>query len=482
LIILKLLLSMIDHNENIRSDGSSQNRSGVHDFRKIPPGPGWAPPLSIGKYDQFELRNGLKIILVQNHKLPKISIQFLLDLPPLSQGDKVGYIDITAEMLLKGTIHKSKAAIDETVDWMAAVMNARADGLYASFLSKHLDMGFSLFSEILRYPSFPEDELDKLKTRTISALLAGKDDPNKIASNVANVLRYSKYHPYGELTTEGSVRNIQLNLCKAHYQKYFRPNNGYLAIVGDITLKEAKDNVERHFASWEPMDSNIPVPIAPVLPVERSVFLVDKPGAVQSVALLTHPVLFAHDAPDRMAAMLMNTLLGGFFKSRINANLREDKGYTYGASSALSPDRYVGAFTAGGSFGTDVTVAATGELIFEIQRMRTELISDEELSLVKASMSGNFARSLEKPQTIANFALNIARYHLPVDYYERYLDRLMAIEKEEVLAAAQKYLSPEQSFLIVVGNRQELEHALARWASSGKTSVVDQYGNELNYG
>jgi len=452
----------------------------VHNFRKVPPGPGTALPVIIGKHHRFELENGLKVIVVQNHKLPQVSIQFLLDLPPILQGDKVGYIDFAGEMLLKGSVNYTKSEIDEEIDWMAARLKARSDGLFASFLKKHTARMFELFAEVLLQPVFPESELQKLKTRTISALIAGKEDPDKIANNVASVLCFSDSHPYGEIVTEDSVQRIAIEDCINYYNKYFRPNHGYIAIVGDITLEKARLLVEQYFSSWEPLEADILKPDMPEFPTRKSVNLVDRPNAVQSVVSITHPIDFKHNAKDRMAAAIMNTLLGGFFRSRINANVREDKGYTYGAGSSLAPDSYVGQFSVRGSFGTDVTEAAIQELLFEIERMRVELITTEELELVRASLLGNFARSLEKPQTIANFALNIARHQLPTDYYETYEDRLQNVTKEDVLSAAQKYLQPDCAYILVVGNKLALSDGLGRLDKDGQVNLLDGEGHPIH--
>lgn len=450
---------------------------GDHEFRKTPPVAGKAPQIELGKYEQFTLENGLQVIVVQNDKLPKVSFQLLVDLPPIFQGKSAGYIDFMGELLTKGTQNKSKSEIDEMIDFMGASLSSRSDGVFGSSLKRHSDDLFALLAEVVMQPAFPQDEFEKLKTRTKSALAAAKEDPNAIASNVAKVLTYTEKHPYGEVTTEETIDNIRLDMCRAYYEFFFRPNVSYLAIVGDINTAEARAMVEKHLGSWEPQDVDIPKPDLPKFPSATTVNFVDKPGAAQSVVSINYPVELKHNAPDRMAAMVMNTVLGGFFSSRINQNVREDKGYTYGARSTLNTDQYIGSFSAGGSFGTPVTDSAIHEILFEINRMREEMITDEELEMVKATAAGNFARSLERPQTIATFALNIARYNLPTDYYETYIDRLEAVTKEEVRTAAIKYLRPDKASILIVGNKSQLEERVARFDHNNEVRFYDEYGN-----
>lgn len=477
LFFLFISLSFIFFQCTPKKSGQMTTGKGNHEFRKTPPVAGKAPKIELGKYEQFTMDNGLQVIVVENDKLPKVSFQLLVDLPPIFQGNSAGYIDFMGELLTKGTQNKSKSEIDEIIDFMGASLNSRSDGVFGSSLKRHSDELFALLAEVVMKPSFPQEEFEKLKTRTKSALAAAKEDPNAIAANVAKVLTYTDKHPYGEVTTEETIENIRLDMCRAYYEFFFRPNVSYLAIVGDISTSEARAMVEKHLGSWEPQDVDIPKPDLPKFPGATTVNMVDKPGAVQSVVSINYPVELKHNAPDRMAAMVMNTLLGGFFSSRINQNVREDKGYTYGARSSLNTDQYIGSFSVGGSFGTAVTDSAIQEILYEINRMRDEMITDQELELVKATAAGNFARSLERPQTIANFALNIARYDLPKDYYETYLDRLEAITKDEVRAAAIKYLRPEKASILIVGNKSQLEERVARFDHNKEVHLYDEYGN-----
>jgi zinc protease len=217
----------------------------------------------------------------------------------------------------------------------------------------------------------------------------------------------------------------------------------------------------------------------PAFPKNTTVDFVDKPGAVQSVISLTYPVEFKPTAKDRIAVSLMNAHFGGYFSSMINLNLREDKGYTYGASSSLNFDKYVGSFSAGASVGTKVTESAIEEILKEMQKIRLEELTDEEFKLVKSVMAGQFARSLEQPQSLANYALSIARYGLPEDFYAKYLENLDKVTKLDIQQAAMNYIRPENTRILIVGNKKEIAQDLARFAHNKSVDFYDFYGNPI---
>lgn len=449
-------------------------------FRATPPTPGPAPKIQMGRYIKFEMPNGLQVIVVENSKLPVVSMQLFVDVPPILQGEFAGYTDFAGELLNKGTKKRSKQQLDEAIDFMGARLSTSANGVFGTSLKKHTDSLAMLMSEILLQPAFPVEEFDKLKTRTLSGLAASKDNPSAIAGNVSNVLRYGKKHPYGEITTEETVAKITLDKSKEYYNTYFRPNISYLVVVGDMNVIQARNLATKYFGAWEKKAVPAVENLYPNFATARTVDFVHKPGAVQSVINVTYALDFKPGASDRVAASIMNEMLGGFFRSRINQKLREEKAYTYGAGSRLVPDKYVGYFTTSGSFRNEVTDSAIHDLLFEISRIRREKLSDTELALVKSVTSGNFARSLESPQTVANFALNIARYGLPNNYYDTYLEKIAAVTADDVLAAAGKYLAPDNAHILVVGNKDAVAEPLSKYATNGKVNYYDIYGNPID--
>lgn len=446
------------------------------DFRKKAPAALPAPKIQLGNYVQNVLPNGLKLIVVENHKLPKVSFQIFIDAPINLEGENAGVGGMAGALLSTGTKTKTKAQLDEAIDFIGASVSSSATGLFGSGLTKHQDKVLALMSDMLFNPVFPEAEFDKLKKQTLSGLASSKDDPEAIADNVASVVRYGKNHPYGELSTEATVNKITLDACKKYYQTYFKPNISYLIVVGDITPAQALAKATQYFGKWQKGTVAKTTFAAPVAPKQTQVDFVNRDGSVQSVINFTYPVQLKPSQPDYLAVVVMNTLFGGDSNSRLYQNLREDKGYTYGAYSNISPDTEVGSFSASGSFRNVVTDSAIVEFMSEFKKMRDGLVKPEELSRVKAVMAGTFAMGLERPQTIARYALNTARYALPKDYYNTYLERLSKITAEQIQAAAKKYLLPENAHIVVVGSQDDVAEKLKAF---GPMNYYDADGNPV---
>ncbi|MBP6810162.1 MAG: insulinase family protein, partial [Saprospiraceae bacterium] len=421
------------------------------DVRKNAPAPGNAPMVQIGKAETFKLENGLTVILVENHKLPKVSYRIFVDKDPVLEKDAAGYLDMVGELLSKGTTTRTKPQIDEQVDFLGASLFSDANGVNGSCLSKHSDKLLEIMSDVLLNPVFPQEELDKSKKRAESGLASQKDDANAIAGIVASVLRYGKDHPYGENMTEATLAKINLEQIKNHYNIYFKPNISYLVVTGDVTKAQAEKQAKQYFGKWAKgvvPTHNYGVPRAPE---KTQVDFVHKAGAVQSVINITYPVDLQPGTPDVIPSRVTNTILGGYFNSRLNNNLREGHGWTYGSGSSLNPDKLVGSFNASASVRNVVTDSSIIEALKEMRRLSNEKVDQAELQVVKNVMAGNFSRSLEEPGTVATFALNTARYKLPADYYEKYLEVLQNVSAEQVQAMAQKYIRPNQAHILVVG-------------------------------
>jgi len=450
-------------------------------FRKSAPAPGPAPKVVLGTFEQFQLANGLKVIVVENHKVPLVSFQVTVDGPKVHEGEMAGYIETAGALLATGTTTRTKAQINNAVDFMGASLNSSGGGISGSCLTKHVDGLLELMSDVLMHPTFPKDEFDKIILQTQSALLAGKTSPDYLTGNVSQVLNYGKNHPYGNVTTEISVKKITLDACKAYYQNYFRPNISYLVIVGDIVPGKAKELAEKYFGSWERKEVQDIAHPTPQPPQKTQVAFVDKPGAVQSVIRVTYPVVLTPGAPDAIKANVLNTLLGGpgFFGSRLLSNLREDKGYTYGATSFLNSDPLVGCFEAEASVRNEVTDSSVTQFLLEMNRLRSKKVEEGELTKVKNFLSGAFARSLESPWTVARFAYNIVRYNLPPDYYATYLEKMAAVTSEDLMAVAKKYILPDQAYILVVGDKTAVAKKLIRFDKDKKIGFYDADGNLL---
>lgn len=444
--------------------------------RSSAPKPGKAPEINIGSPASFVLENGLKVFVVENHKLPKVSFQLSIDKDPKLETGHVGVSSMMGDMLSAGTTTKTKQQIDEEIDFIGASISTFSSGIYASCLSKHKEKVLEIASDILLNPAFPEQELEKKKKRLMSSLKSVKTDANSISSRVGGVLKYGKNHPYGEVQTSSDIDGITVELCKDYYKTYFRPNISYLVIVGDIDVEESKALVENYFGSWEKAE----VPIHKYSNPEKvegvRVAFVDKPGAVQSLISVMYPVEYKIGAQDNAKVSVMSNIFGGAFSSYLNANLREDKGYTYGARGRISPDKIIGQFNASASVRNEVTDSSITEFLAEMNHIKNEPVSDEDLNRIKNNMNGDFALSLERSQTIARFALNVVRFNLPQDYYQTYLSRLQSVSKEDVQAAAKKYIDPDNCIILVVGNK-EIAESLKKFDSDGEIEFYDINGD-----
>lgn len=444
--------------------------------RSQAPEPGLAPQINLGSYDTYTMANGLKVIVVENHKLPRVSYSLTVDRDPIFEGDKAGYVSMAGSLLGNGTMTRGKAEIDEQVDFIGASFSTSSTGMYGSSLKKHSEALLNIMSDVLLHPEFPESELEKEKKQTLSGLASETTNANSISGNITKASCFGLDHPYGEQQTEETTNNITRDDLVNYYQTYFKPNISYLVVLGDITLEEAKEQTEKYFGKWRKFDvpnGNIEMPVQPSA---NQVVFAPLQGAVQSVIEITYPVDLKPGSDDAIAASVMNSILGGgVFSGRLMQNLREDKAYTYGARSSLGSDEFVGQFSAYASVRNEVTDSSITEFMYELNRLATELVPDSTLQFVKNSMNGSFARSLERPQTIGRFALNTEKYSLPKDYYSNYLSKLAAVTSEDVLAMAKKYIKPENAYITVVGNK-DVSDNLKQFSADGNIKFVGLYG------
>ena len=449
-------------------------------WRSTAPSPGPARKVNLGEYSTMTLDNGLQVIVVENHKLPRVSYQLSLNNLQILEKEQVGFVSMAGDLLRTGTNTKSKSEIDAAVDFIGASLNTFGSGMFGSSLTKHQDKLLDLMSDVLFNPSFPVDEFEKAKKQTISGIQSSKADPNSMAGNVAAVLNYGTDHPYGEIQTEKHVENMTIENCKSYYKTFFVPNNATLTIVGDITPAEAEAKVKQYFGNWKKGTvPNITYPKT-MGPEKTNVAFVNKDGAVQSVIRVTYPIDLKPGDPDAIPSSVMNSILGGgIFSGRLMQNLREDKAYTYGARSSISPNRLVGNFNASASVRNEVTDSSVHEFLYELNRMVSENVTQEDLDLTLSSLTGGFARSLESPQTIANFARNIVRFNLPSDYYETYLEKLNAVSIADVKSMAMKYIRPENANIVVVGSKDDVAEKLVKFDSDGVIDFYDAFGIKL---
>lgn len=450
------------------------NLSAQVDRTKAPKA-GPAPLVKVGTPATFTLPNGLKVFVVQNNKLPRVSASLSLDLDPLYEGDKAGCATIAGQLMSQGSKTKGKDALDEEVDFLGANLSTTATSAFVNSLSNNFNNAFALMADVVLNPAFDKDELAKIKKRTISGLQTQKDDAKAISRKVSNVLMYGVKHPYGEFETEKSVESIEVSDVKKYYNTYWKPNAAYLIFVGDITLAKAQALATKHFAKWQKGVLPKTSFTAPKPAAKTFIAIVDRPSSVQSVISINAPVQLKPGSADAIPASVMNSVLGGSATARLFMNLREKHGFTYGAYSSLSEDKLVGSFKASASVRNEKTDSAIQEFLNEFKRIKNTAVDAAELTTIKNYMNGSFARSLESPSTIAEFALDIARYKLPANYYQQYLTNLGNVTAANVQQMANKYVMPNNLYIVIVGNAKEIAKGLDKY---GEVKYFDIDGNE----
>ena len=443
--------------------------------RTKPPTPGPAPVINIADPANFTLPNGLKVFVVTNSKLPQVSATLTIERDPILEGDKAGMVNMAGQLMRSGTTKMKKVQLDEAIDFLGGSIASGSTFVAANSLTTNFPKLVELMADVALRPAFPADELENIRTQTLSGIKSSQDRPEAISSNVSNVLMFGKNNPYGEIETEATVKKVEVADVKTYYNTYWKPNIAYLVFVGDISLTQAKKLATQYFGGWA--KGNVPkhnyAPI--VAPNKTYIAIVDRPSAAQTVISINTPVNLKPGAPDAIAASLTNTILGGGFSSRLNQNLREKHAFTYGASSSLRLDKLVGSFDAGSSGRTEKVDSAIAEYMYELKRIGTTTPADSEITSIKNYMSGGFARRLEDPGTIASYALNIARYNLPKDYYRNYLTNLNAVSAEKIKQTGNQYISSQPMIITLVGNAK----GMGDLSKYGEVKYFDSYGNPV---
>ncbi len=443
--------------------------------RSKQPQPGPPPTINLDKPSTFVLNNGLKVLVVKDNKLPRVTARLILDNPPHAENDKAGIGSLTAAVLGNGTQNIAKDTYLEEIDYLGAFVSINAESAYASSLSKYFPRVLELMADGALNPLFSEEDFAAEKAKLIEGIKSGDKDVGNIANQVSAYLAYGDKHPYGEFATEETVNNITFDDVKTHYQRYFVPANGYLVIVGDVDYQEVKRLVTKEFSGWTSAKSFAKTIAKPQNVQYTQINFIDMPNAVQSELRLENTINLEMNDPDYFSALVANQILGGSFGSYLNMNLREQNGYTYGARSRVSADPYASRFLASTSVRNQVTDSAVVEAMKEIRRIRTEQVSQQDLSNTKNKYAGNFVLQLEDPSTIADFALNIERFNLPKDFYKNYLKNINAVTAEDVRKAALEYFKANQMRIVVAGKGQEVIDGLENIAINGKKVPVFYY-------
>jgi predicted Zn-dependent peptidase len=450
--------------------------------RTKPPKPG--PPKDVQFPDYFDttLPNGINVLVIENNKIPAVSVRMVFkDAGSFYDGDKYGLASLTAEMLTKGTAKRSATEIAEEIDFVGGSINAGSDwdGSYISLsvLKKHLNTGIDILSDVAQNPVFADEELARVKEQRLSSILQGKDDAGHLSDKKFNKVVFGEL-PYSNPAegTEVTVKNINRGDLEDFYKKNYYSGNLIIAFVGNITKEEALKITEEKFSNL-PKNGMNRVNSFKYNETSgiKNVYVINKPGAVQSNLRVGH-LGIPRNNPDYIAVTIMNTILGGYFGSRINYNLREKHGFTYGARSYFNPHLYSGDFSVDTDVRNEVTDTSITLILGELNRMISEEVTDEELETVKNYMTGVFPLQLETANAVASRVINLKLYNLPKDYYSKYISAINALTKQDILDAAKKYIHPENITIVVSGDAGAVKDKLAKF---GEVLVFDADGNQI---
>jgi predicted Zn-dependent peptidase len=442
--------------------------------------------VKLPRAEEAKLANGLQVVLLRSTKVPTFNMQMVVLSGGLSDpADYRGLASFTASLLREGTETRASKDIAEQVDSLGATLGAGSGfssmttNVSAAGLVENFDQTLEIFADVVRNPVFPQAEVDRYKTRTLAQLQLQRSFPQFLAQEQFNRAIYGTSHPASIVAPPAaSLSKLTSKDLAEFHAKYYRPNNAILAIVGDVTLKEVMPKLEKAFGDWPKGD--VPATTIPPAPAQGDarIYLIDRPGSVQTVLQLG-TLGIERTSPDYFAVLMADRVLGGGPSGRLFLNLREDKGYTYGAYSGFGGSKFRGTWISSSEVRTDVTEGAMKEFMYELNRMRNEKVPADELENAKRAIIGSFALSLEQPQSLLQNVITQKLYNLPVDYWDTYPQKVSAITADDVQRVAQKYLDLGHLQVVAVGDAAKAREVLSKY---GKVEVFDAEGKPLAAG
>jgi zinc protease len=464
-------------------DPSKNNGEPVNadaEWRKDAPKPGPATPLHLPVPEEFKLSNGLTVLYNERPGLPLVAASLVLRAgtganPP----DKPGLASFTARMLQQGTATRNALQIADRAADLGATLGSNASTDSSSVgthsLSRSFPDALQLLADVALHPTFPKEEIDRVRNERLAALVQEKDEPFSVAVRILGLTLYGSHTSYGypDIGTEDSIKAVTREDLVKFWQENYFPNDAAIVVTGNIKLSELKPLLEKQFGAWKPGKSSATGVGAPET-TDARLILVDRQGAPQTT-LVCASIGVARSTPDYPQIEVMNTDLGGLFSSRINMNLREAHGYTYGAGSFFFYHRAPGPFLAFSDVRTDVTAPATTELLKELNRMRDTQMTAEEMKLSKDSITRSMPGRFERGTDAAGTFSELFVYDLPLDYFSKLPDRIEAVTPEQAQAVAQRYILPEKLVVLAIGDRSKIEPEM-RKLNLGKVEIRDTEG------
>lgn len=473
--------------ENTPTSVSGKKDENKKDYSANLPKPGPDPSFSLPSIDKRKLSNGLNIWFVRQNELPIVSMNMVFNSGGVADPqDRAGLSSFTANLLTSGTKTRSAVEIANQLQSIGASINTSSgwDSANVSLLSltKNLNAALEIYADVIINPDFPESELETLRRRTLTSFVQRKANPNAIAAVAYSKLLYGENHPYGKSLggDEDSVKAMTRAEIRRFYETFYRPNNATLIVVGDVEAKSLLPQLEKVFADWKAADvPKIEVPDKTNFD-KPGIYIIDRPGAAQSVISIGH-IGVSRDNPDFFALAVMNSILGGQFSARVNMNLREDKGYTYGARTSWSFRRGAGPFEASADVQTAVTKESVIEFMKELNGIRGAIpVTPAELEYNKQSLIRRFPAGFETVGQISAQLANLVIYGLPDSYFNEYLQKINAVTLDDVNRVANKYLKPDKMAILIVGDRQVIEPKLREIEGWGDAIYyLDTEGNPI---
>jgi zinc protease len=451
-------------------------------WRKEQPKGGAAPEIKLPKPQTFTLKNGLRVVLVESHHIPVVSGRLLL-FAGADRTKQPGLADLTAALLTEGTKSFDAIALADAVDEIGSSLDAGAshDAAFVSFtsLTKQLDRTIELFTEVVTTPTFPEKELDRIRDQRLTSLMQQKDSPGAMTSNTAGRVVYGDSHPYAWplVGTEASLKAFKRDELVKFWQAWYVPQNGRLLVVGDTNVDELKTKLEASLGSWKGHAvAKDPTPATPKTG-KRTIYVVDKPQASQSVVWVAHAGV-TRSNPDYVPLLVANHILGGSAAGRLFMNLREAKGFSYGAYSRMGFGRGPSLFFAGGNMRGNSTKEAVSEIMKELDRIRKEPVTAEELDAAKSGTIGRMPSRFETNGAVAGMLAELEQNGLPLDWYATFAKKVEAVTAADVQRVARKYFHPETAQIIVTGDKKSVEEGLKE-LKLGPVETRGPFGDKL---
>lgn len=439
--------------------------------------------VKLPKAKEFTLDNGLTVLVLEDDRFPVVNLRLSISGagPLYEPTDRPGLANITAQMLREGTKTRASRQIAEEIERLGASLTAfsgygsSAANVNASGLSDNFDQWFALFADVLLNPTFPADELAKLKTRMKTSLRLQRTQPFFLADERFKAAVYGK-HPAATVTTTPEVLDSLTPemLARWHSERY-APQNAILGIAGDVRAQDVVARLKQALAGWKKTDAKEVLPPRPTPAASKKIFLIDRPDSVQSTITMGN-IAIDRRSPDYVPVVVMDSIVGGGASARLFLNLREDKGYTYGVYSSFTALKYPGPWSAGGDVRTEVTEGALNELVYELKRIRDEAVPAAELEEKKRAIVAGFALSLENPASLLSYEVIRKIYDLPADYWDTYPARVMAVTAADVQRVARRYVNPETHQVVVVGDAGKIRSILEKF---GPVEVYNTEGRPL---